>query len=176
MDLGGLLPVAEKRKLLNHFVIKVEESQVDNILQNLKNLPAAQYNLLKYSLADKFHRYDLFIELLYDGDSTIVSMVTTKAWLYKGADSPFTDSDFLINKLFPNVSYNCRQKVLFRIGRHVTEEQKADQIWDVVERKYGFHVAFPLLQACTKDKINTLLTSRKVELSGYQLVSTKIPG
>ncbi|XP_037041055.1 uncharacterized protein LOC119077840 [Bradysia coprophila] len=170
MDLGGLLPMAEKRKLLNQFMLKVEANQVDNILQSSKNLPATQYNLLKFLLADKFHRFDLIIELLYDGDSSIIGPATSKLWLYEGADSPFSDGDFLINKLFPNVSYNCRQKVLYRIGRHIQDEQKADQIWNCVEQKYGFHVAFPLLQACTRDKITTLITSRKVELLGYQLV------
>lgn len=170
IDLGGLLPVAEKRKLLNHFINKVEESQVNNVLESSKNVPTIQYNLIKFLLADKFHRFDLIIQLLYDGDSSIIAAATTKEWLYKGADSPFTDSDFLVNKLFPNVSYNCRQKLLYRIGRHVQDEQKADRIWNAVEQKYGFHVAFPLLQACTKDKMNSLLTNRKVDLSGYQLV------
>lgn len=170
MDLGGILPIAEKRKLLNHFIIKVEENQVNNILQSTKSLSATQYNLVKFLLADKFRRFDLIIELLYDGDASIVNTATTKPWLYKGADSPFSDSDFLINQLFPNVSFNCRQKVLYRIGRHIEDEQKADRIWNAVEQKYGFHVALPLLQACTRDKINTLITSRKIDLSGYQLV------
>lgn len=170
MDLGGLLPIAEKRKLLNHFIIKAEEGQVNSILENCKNLPSTQFNLLKLLLADKFHRTDLIIELLYDGDSSIISKATSKPWLYKGEDSAFSDSDFLINELFPNVSYNCRQKVLYRIGRHMRNEEKADKIWNAVEHRYGLHVAFPLVQACSKDKINSVITNRKVDLTGYQLV------
>lgn len=170
MDLGGLLPIGEKRKLLNHFVGKAEENQVDKILENCKNVPSSQYNLLKYLLADKFHRSDLIIELLYDGDASILGGATSKQWLYEGEDSLFTDSEFLINKLFPNVSYNCRQKILYRIGRYVHNDDKADKIMNAVEAKYGFHVAFPLLQACSKDKLNSVIANRKVELSGFQLV------
>lgn len=170
VDLGGMLPIGEKRKLLNQFVLKAEENQVDKILETFKNLPSAQHNLLKFSLADKFHRFDLITELLYDGDTSIISAATSRSWLYEEETSVFTDSDFLINKLFPNVSYNCRQKVLYRIGRHIRNEQKADKIWNAVEQKYGFHLAFTLMQACTKDKINALITNRKIELTGYQLV------
>lgn len=170
MDLSGLLPVAEKRKLLNYFINKVEKDQVDNTLKDGESLPHTQYNLLKYLLADKFRRFDLIVELLYDGDASILSGATSKQWLYEGEDSSFTDSDFLINKLFPNVSYNCRQKVLYRIGRYVQNEVKADKIWTAVEEKYGFHVCFPLLQACSKDKISSVIANRKVDLSGYQLV------
>lgn len=170
LDLGGLLSIGEKRKLLNKFISTTEEGQVNAILESCKNLPSTQYNLIKFLLAEKFHRFDLIIELLYDGDSSIISAAIAKPWLYEGENSAFTDSGFLINKLFPNVSYNCRQKVLHRIGRHIRNEEKADQIWNAVEAKYGFHVAFPLLQACTKDKINSFLTNRKVRLSGYQLV------
>lgn len=170
IDLGGLLPIGEKRKLLNQFIIKAEENQVNNILENCKNLPSIQYNQLKFLLAQKFHRFDLIIELLYDGDASILSAATSSKWLYEGDNSSFTDSDFLINKLFPNVSYNCRQKVLYRIGRYMQNEEKADKIFNAVEQKYGFHVAFPLLQACSKDKISFLIANRKFDLSGIQMV------
>lgn len=170
LDLGGLLSIGEKRKLLNKFISTSEEGQVNSILETCKNLPSTQYNLIKFLLAEKFHRFDLIIELLHEGGSSIISAAIGKPWLYEGENSALTDSGFLINKLFPNISYNCRQKVLHRIGRLIRNEEKADQIWNAVEAKYGFNVAFPLLQACTKDKINSLLTSRKVHLSGYQLV------
>lgn len=170
IDLGGLLPVGEKRKLLNQFIIKAEKSQVNDILEKCKNLPSIQYNLLKFLLADKFRRFDLIIELLYNEDSPVIRTATSKRWLYEDENSAFIDSDFLMSKLFPNISYSCRQKVLYRIGRYLKNEEKADKIWNAVEQKYGFDAAFQILQACSKEKINSSIASRKVELSGYQLV------
>lgn len=170
LELGGLLPLSEKWKVLNQFIAKAEKSQVNNILKDCKSLPSTQYNLLKLSLADKFHRFDLIIELLYKGDSDIISGAVSKRWLYEGEENSLTDSDFLLNKLFPNVSYNCRQKVLHKIGRYVQNEEKADQIWNAVEQRYGFDVAFPIIQSCSKDKINSLIKNREIQLSGYQLV------
>ncbi|KAJ6633046.1 hypothetical protein Bhyg_16647 [Pseudolycoriella hygida] len=169
-DLSGLMPIGEKRKILNQFVRNAEDSQVNNILDDCKVLPSTQYNLLKLSLADKFQRLDLIIELLFDSDSSIVNCATSLPWLYEGDNNSFIECDFLINKLFPNVSYSCRQKVLHRIGRHVKNEKKADEIWDAVDQKYGFHLAFTLLQACSESKLDSILTSKKVTLSGYQMV------
>lgn len=170
VDLAGLLPLGDKRKLLNQFIYRSKQSEVDTILRDCKGLPYSQYNLLKVLLADKFHRFDLIIELLYKGDSDIISKVVCQPWLYEPTNSLITDCEFLLNELFPNVSYHCRQKVLYRIGRYVQNEEQVDKIWNAVEQRYGFNVAFPLLQACSKVTITSVISNRSVDLSGYQLV------
>lgn len=112
IHMDPMLPIGEKRKLLNQFIARAEKHEFTNILKDCKDLPSKQYNLVKLLLADKFRYFDSMIELLYDGDTDILPGVVSKRWLYEDEVNSLSDSQFLLNKLFPNISYNCRLKVL----------------------------------------------------------------
>lgn len=171
VDLSGMLPLGEKWKILNQIAARTERHQVDDVLNGCKDQPASLFNLLKFLLADKFHRSDLMIDLLYAGDATLLNKIVSKRWMYEGENNSFIDSQFLLEQLFPKVSYICREKVLRRIGRHSRNEIKIDQLWNAVEKMYGFDVAFPLFEACSRNVISSVIADRQVKLSGYQVVT-----
>lgn len=167
-DVSDMVPFGEKRRKLNEFIANVNEPDVDSILK--ANQSSTLIDLMKLSLADKFRRFDLMIELLSHGDLAMLDGVLSKRWLFENERSSLVDSQFLLNDCFPNVSYICRQKILHKIGRFVQSETKVDEIWSAVKQKYGFDVALPLFQGCSKTIITSTLANTKVNLSGYQLV------
>ncbi|XP_056641268.1 uncharacterized protein LOC130448093 [Diorhabda sublineata] len=170
-NLNGVV-ISERKK--NFFILLNRASQnfsSDDVDSAIKNLQPTTYQekLFFVKTLIYFKKIEPLLEVLKKCNREHIKMVVKQKWFIQEAFRDITSAS-LVNEFFPWVSYSTCLKLLGRIPNYWTEE-KNDELFDYIQKRYGFSYALKILHTCSSSKIETHLKEESPLLTTNQLIS-----
>ncbi|CAG9835056.1 unnamed protein product [Diabrotica balteata] len=163
--------ICERKKsfftLLKTASQKLTPTEIDYVIDNL-NPKSYQQKLFYVHAIVYFKKTEQLIQVLKDCNRDHIKIAMRQHWFIQEAFKDMAPNT-LVNEFFPEVSYSTRLKLLNRIPCCWSEE-KNDDLFSCLQRRYGFYVASNVLQACSATIIEKILSEHETVLTINQVI------
>ncbi|CAH1098476.1 unnamed protein product [Psylliodes chrysocephalus] len=154
-------------KLLKETALNSTQSDINQAIENLRP-KSYQEKLFWVETLVYFKKTAPLIELLKEGNREYVKIIVRQKWFIEDAFKDMSALE-LVNQFFPCVSYSTRLKLLRRIPNCWSEE-KVDELFDAVQKRYGIYIALDVLHVCSTSKIKRILEENEILLHAHQVI------
>ncbi|KAL3284627.1 hypothetical protein HHI36_018781 [Cryptolaemus montrouzieri] len=156
----------EKKKSLHNLLIRYKSSSTDTLDSIIQGLTPATYleESFKIELLLYFQRSKELLNVLTAGNEIGACKIVRQKWFIEDLLKTYTSTQF-VEQLCPQLSLSIRTKILKRILMYVKDESKIQELFEVLNRVYGWKVASILFTGCPDEKIKEILRNFTTELS-----------
>lgn len=152
-----------------HFLLKeTDQNLIDFELLEAKT-PLEEILKVNVLLYYKNTKY-LLKALRSDNAVVVEKILKSSSWFIEQALQNISAKE-LITDIFPHLSYVSKIKLLNKLALQLTDEIKADEIFDNIRNIYSLYLASLLLPACSKGKIMASLDMGRIEITPKGLLT-----
>ncbi|CAL8103994.1 unnamed protein product [Orchesella dallaii] len=158
------LPIKDKVMKLKSFVTHVKEDPSSPLMEDeldelLSSISTSDFTAkrLRLELANEFQRPDPIVDTIKMEETYLVRRALSFSWIFEEAKSDMTDPDLLLRSILPIVAYTTRSRIIKQLGKHLKNEELAQQIFAEVDENYGSSCATDMLFSCSSDFIREKL-------------------
>ncbi|CAG9855535.1 unnamed protein product [Phyllotreta striolata] len=161
----------ERQKSLYKLITKpglfANEKQLNDALQNI--VPKTYQEKAFYvDILIYFKRTEKLLEIMKSGNQVFATKILKQQWFYDQAFANIGAKELFENFL-PYFSYIVRKKLLHRISL-CWQEDKMDELYDYLDKYYGFVDASDILHNCSIEKIKLTLEENEIKLKPNQVL------
>ncbi|KAJ8983817.1 hypothetical protein NQ317_008943 [Molorchus minor] len=143
------------------------EDEVQSVIDNLQPKTYME-NIFYIEILSHYKKTEPLLEILKCGHEAFVKRIMKYDWFFQEAFQNVS-AEHLVNDVLPKMSYSVKIKLLNNKLSKILHEDKVDQVFDLVVKRYGLHIALPILSQCSIKRIEDILRNSTTKLSTNQL-------